>query len=135
MSNPQLLDFSAEPEQALTVLFPGKEKYSCEIPTMDELNMATFQWIAANGDEWQELFDSKDQSGPERKRFDHLNSHLCYALCAEVPRNVVDRLTTKQKARVIVSFMTASPGMLELVKEQLKKTGEAPKERKSKTSR
>jgi hypothetical protein len=130
MANPKVFDFSAEDEDAITIIFQGG-KHSCELPTMEELNMETFQWIAANGDEWYRLFDKQAMTPNERKRFGHLNKHLCYALCDGVPRNVVDQLTDKRKAKVIVGFMTASPGLLELARQVAGPKQPKPKQKTS----
>ncbi|MGH3029280.1 MAG: hypothetical protein ACRDNE_00660 [Gaiellaceae bacterium] len=134
MADPNVFDFSAEDEDTITIIFPGG-KHSTELPTMDELNMETFQWLAANGEEWQRLFTKANLSVKERQRFTHLNKHLCYALCEGVPREIVDRLTDKRKAKVIVGFMTASPGLLELAKEIAGQTDGAQPSAKPKTSR
>jgi hypothetical protein len=124
MSNPRVLDFSAEEEDVITIKFPQtpKEKrdgksWTCELPTMEELTMPVFQFISSNGDEWYGLFEKRDLTNEERIRLHHLNNSLAYALCADVPRRVVDRLSARQKAKVIVGFMTASPELLETAKQ------------------
>lgn len=117
MTDPQVLDFSAPEEETLTIKFPDGK--SCELPTADELTMPVFQFVAANGNEWQRLFEKADLTAAQRKRFDHLNDKLAYALCADVPRATVDLLSAKRKAKIIVGFMTASSDLLEAAKQAM----------------
>jgi len=106
MSNPKVLDFSAPAEEAITIKFPDGK--TCELPTVDELSMSALQFLTSHGEEWFTLFEKGDQTPEERTRFEHLNQACVYALC-DVPRETVDLLNARQKAQIIVGFMTASP--------------------------
>lgn len=120
MANPKVLDFSAEKDEAITIVFPDGE-HSCDLPTVEELSMSAMQFLTSNGDEWLELFNKSDLKGTERKRFDHLNEKLIAALL-DVPKAVRDQLSTRQKAKVIVGFMTASPDLLQKATAEAKST-------------
>lgn len=121
MANPKVLDFSAEKEEAITIVFPDGET-TCELPTVDELSMAALQFLTSNGDEWYALFGNPNLTAPERKRFDHLNEKLVAALLDEVPKAARDQLSHRQKAKVIVGFMTASPDLLQRAVEEARRT-------------
>ena len=114
MADPKVLDFSAEKDEAITIVFPDGET-TCELPTVDELSMSALQFLTGNGEEWYELFAKSDLTAAERKRFDHLNEKLIVALLDEVPKAARDQLSSRQKAKVIVGFMTASPNLLQTV--------------------
>jgi hypothetical protein len=131
MADPKVLDFSAEEEEVITIKFPNGK--TCELPTMEELTMPVYQFLATNGEEWYELFDKDEQTDDEKTRFEHLNNRLSYSLC-DVPQETVDLLNERQKAKIIVSFMTASPELLSLA-QQMSNVGEQkpkPRERQSK---
>lgn len=108
MSNPKVLDFSAPAEDAITIVFPDGVT-TCELPTVDELSMSALQFLTSSGEEWFELFGKGTLTATERKRFEHLNQACVRALCDGVPQSKIDTLNSRQKAKIIVGFMTASP--------------------------
>ena len=115
MANPKVLDFSAEQEEAVTIVFPDGET-TCELPTADQLTIPALQFLTANGQEWGSLFEKSDLTAAERKRFDHLNKGLIEALL-DVPKAKIATLNDKQKATIIMSFMTASPALQAMMKD------------------
>ena len=110
--NPKVLDFSAPAEDAITIVFPDGET-TCELPTVEELSMAALQFLTSSGEEWFRLFEKSILSAKERQRFEHLNERCVLALCDGVPKDQINALSTRQKAKIIVGFMTASPEIVE----------------------
>lgn len=109
MSDPKLLDFSAPPEEAITIIFPDGTT-TADLPTVDQLSLSALQFLTSSGQEWFELFQTKGLTSEQRKRFEHINNQCIKALlCDQVEESIIDSLDTRQKAAVIVGFMTASP--------------------------
>lgn len=115
--DPKVLDFSAPAEEAITIKFPNGE--TCELPTVDQLSMSALQFLTAHGDEWFKLFQAADLSDDQRTRFGHLNEKCVRALCDGVSQEALDGLGERQKARVIVGFMTASPETITQLQEMI----------------
>jgi hypothetical protein len=115
MADPKILDFSAPEEDVLTIVFPDGVT-TCELPTVDELSMSALQFLTSSGDEWYRLFEKAALTVKERQRFEHLNERCIRALCAGVAEDQIKALSVRQKAKVIVAFMTASPALAEQIR-------------------
>ena len=125
MSDPKVLDFSAPAEEAVTVVFPDGET-TCELPTADQLTLPALQFLTANGEEWGALLSDPKMTPAKSKRFDHLNEQLIDVLL-DAPKSAIKTLSQKQKARIIMSFMTASPDLQGMIQELVEaETEKAP---------
>lgn len=117
MTDPKVLDFSAPEAEAITVIFPDGET-TCELPTADELTLPALQFLTSSGQEWSKLYEKTDLSAKERKRFGHLNQKLIEALL-DVPQKAIASLSDKRKAAIILTFMSASPGLQQMMQQMV----------------
>ena len=104
---PKVIDFTADQDEAIVIKF--KSGTTAELPTVDSLSLSALQFLTAQGEEWFTLFQKADLIPEERTRFEHLNVQCIKALLPTVAPEEVDSLEDKQKAAIIVNFMTASP--------------------------
>ncbi len=97
---------------------------SAELPTIEALSLSALQFLAANGEEWFALFSKPAMNAKERHRFDHLSQQCVRSLLDEAPLEAVNSLNSRQKAQILVNFMTASPTTTEQIKAMAAEKGD-----------